>query len=62
MAMKLHTARQVICDTTGIVAGKIAKSRDGNIEQVIKEAKATIKSARKTEQNRKKENRCIKAK
>jgi len=51
--MKLHTARQVLCDVTGIIAGNIAKARGSSPIQVIDEAKITVLSSHKVEQQRK---------
>ena len=52
--MKLHTARQIVSEATGEVAEKVALSSGRTVESVQKEAKTTLRKARKTERvNRK---------
>jgi len=52
--MKLHTARQIVCDVTMEKAEKVARSSGRTVESVLKEAKTTIRKANKVERmNRK---------
>ena len=54
--MKAHTARQILCDTTGELTSKIAKARgnDATPERVVKEAQSLIKRLNKRERQRRK--------
>ena len=52
--MKLHTARQIVGEVDGAIAEKVASASGRTVESIQKEAKATLRKARKTERvNRK---------
>lgn len=47
--MKLHTARQIVGEATGKVAGKVALASGRTVEAIQKEAKNTLTKKKKRE-------------
>lgn len=52
--MKLKTARQIVGETTGEVAGKVASASGRTIESIQKEARNTLTKINKRERQNKK--------
>jgi len=52
--MKLHTARQIVSEVTGKIAGKVSLASGRTVESIQKEAKNTIRKTNKRERLRKK--------
>lgn len=53
--MKIHTARQIVSEATGEVAKKVALASGRTVESIQKEAKNTLRKAKKIERERRAE-------